>query len=98
MTIHFAAARTTDVSALVKVLTASVPLNAANDNGAGIGGNVTLKAALHHFAEHGLAAAEVARDNAEDALCAGQHSEYRRWMSICAALDRRMAGAASFRR
>ncbi len=96
MTIHFAAARTTEVSALVKVLTASVPLNAANDNGVGIGGDRMLKAALRHFAEHGLAAAEVARQSAEDAFFAGERAEYRWWMSICAALDRHMAAAVQF--
>jgi hypothetical protein len=97
MTIHFAAARTNEVSALVKVLTASVPLNAANDNGTGIGGDRVLKAALRHFAEHGLAAAEVAREVAEQAFFAGEREEYRWWMSICAALDRRMAAAVAFR-
>ncbi len=98
MTIHFAAARTTEVSALVRFLTGSVPLSAANDNGAGIGGDKVLKAALRHFAEHGLAAAELACENAEEAFFAGQRDEYRWWMSICAALDKRMAAAVAFHR
>jgi hypothetical protein len=97
MTIHFAAARTTEVSALVKVLTASVSLNAANDNSLGIGGDPVLKAALFHFAEHGLAAAQVARESAEEALAAGKRDEYRHWMAICSALDRRMGAAVAAR-
>jgi hypothetical protein len=97
MTIHFAAARTTEVSALVKFLTGSVPLNAANDNGAGIGGDKVLKAALRHFAEHGLAAAELACEKAQKAFFAGESYEYQWWMSICAALDKRMAAAVAFR-
>jgi hypothetical protein len=97
MTIHFAAARTSDVSALVKVLTASVSLSAANDNSVGIGGDRVLKAALRHFAAHGLAAAQVARETAEEALAAGEREEYRWWMSICAALDRRMGAAVASR-
>ena len=98
MTIHFAAAQTTEVSALARMLTAKVALNAANDNGAGIGGDRLLKAALRHFAEHGLSAAERARDNAEQAFFDGDRQEYQRWMAICTALDRRMSSAAAFRR
>ncbi len=97
MTIHFAAAQTTSISVLARALTANVPLNAANDNGSGIGGDRLLKAALLHFAEHGLSAAERARDNAECAFFEGRREEYRWWMAICRALDRRMAPAAAFR-
>jgi hypothetical protein len=98
MTIHFAAAQTTEVSALARMLTAKVALNAANDNGAGIGGDRLLKAALKHFAEHGLSAAERARDNAEQAFFDGDRAQYQRWMAICTALDRRMSSAAAFHR
>lgn len=98
MTIHFAAAQTRDVSPLVRLLTATVPLSAANDNGGGIGGDQVLKAALRHFAEHGLSAASRARDNAESAFFAGKSEEYRWWMSICTALDRRMTAAYRFKR
>jgi hypothetical protein len=98
MTIHFAAAQTKDVSPLVRLLTATVPLSAANDNGGGIGGNRVLKAALRHFAEHGLSAANRARDNAEAAFFAGQSEEYRWWMNICITLDRRMTAVCRFER
>ena len=98
MTIHFAAARTRDVSPLVRLLTAKVPLGAANDNGGGIGGDRILKAALRHFAEHGLSAAERARENAQTAFFAGKSEDYRWWMAICTALDRRMSAACGFHR
>ena len=75
-----------------------MPLNAANDNGAGLGGEALLHAALRHFAEHGLSAANRARENAEEAFFAGRSDEYRWWMAICTALDRRMPAAVAFRR
>jgi hypothetical protein len=75
-----------------------MPLNAANDNGAGLGGEALLHAALRHFSEHGLSAANRARDNAEAAFFAGRSDEYRWWMAICTALDRRMPAAVAFRR
>lgn len=96
MTIHFAAAQTKDISPLARWLTANVPLNAANDNGAGIGGDRVLKAALRHFAAHGLSAAERARENAEQAFFSGQREEYHLWIAICTALDRRMSAAYAF--
>ena len=70
-----------------------MPLNAANDNaagvgGSGIGGEQLLRAALRHFAQHGLSAAERARDNAESAFFAGDSDQYRWWMAICTTLDR----------
>jgi hypothetical protein len=97
MTIHFAAAQTREASALARMLCAKVMLNAANDNSGGLGGDQILRAALRHFAEHGLSAAERARDLAEEAFFAGDREQYRRWMAICTALDRRMAPAVAFR-
>ena len=98
MTIRFAAAHSTDSSALVRALTARRPLDAANDNatGAATGSDRLLKAALRHFARHGLSAAELARGNAEEAFLAGKSEEYRWWLAICSALDRRMAAAVTF--
>lgn len=75
-----------------------MPLNAANENGTGIGGDRLLHAALRHFAEHGLSAAARARANAEDAFFAGRSDDYRWWMAICTALDRRMSAATAFHR
>jgi hypothetical protein len=103
MPVHFAAACSDQFSALARWRPAHAPLNAANDNGSGIGGDGMggerlLKAALRHFAQHGLAAAERARENAEAAFFAGKSEEYRWWMAICTSLDRRMPAAVAFRR
>jgi hypothetical protein len=71
---------------------------AANDNGLDLTRNGMLRAALKHFAEHGLGAAEVAQRNAEAAFFAGNRKEYRHWLDICRALDRRMADAITAHR
>ena len=102
MPVHFAAACSNQFSAIGRLRAMRMPLNAANDNSAGIGGSGPggerlLKAALRHFAEHGLSAAERARDNAEAAFFAGNREEYRWWMAICTSLDRRMSAAVAFR-
>jgi hypothetical protein len=71
---------------------------AANDNEADQVEGCLLHAALRHFAEHGLGAAELAQQRAEKAFFAGNGKEYRHWLDICRALDRRMADAVRFRR
>jgi hypothetical protein len=91
MPIQFAAANDTDPTAARY----TAHLHAANDNGDGLGEDGVLRAALRHFAKHGLSAASRARDNAECAFLDGNHAEYRHWMAICRALDRRMAGSAA---
>lgn len=63
----------------------------ANDNGAERPSDAMLHAALRHFAEHGLAAAHLARKQAEAAFFAGDRQSYRWWLEVCRALDRRMA-------
>jgi hypothetical protein len=65
----------------------------ANDNGGSGATDAMLHAALRHFAEHGLAAAQRARRQAEAAFFAGDRQGYRWWLEICRALDRRMAAA-----
>jgi hypothetical protein len=97
MTIRFAAARRGD-QRVRRVLGAVAPLNAANDNIRGIGNDKLLRAALRHFATHGLGAAEAARARAETAFFAGDRAEYRWWLGICRMLDRRMADAVAARR
>jgi len=62
----------------------------ANDNGARAT-DAMLHAALRHFAEHGLAAAQRARRQAEAAFFADDRQSYLWWLEICRALDRRMA-------
>ena len=51
-----------------------------------------LRAALVHFAEHGLAAAERAHEQATAAFFADDRLEYHHWMGICRLLDRRKVG------
>lgn len=63
----------------------------ANDNGAPRSSDAMLHAALHHFARHGLAAASLARKQAEQAFFANDRQGYRWWLEICRTLDRRMA-------
>lgn len=103
MPVHFAAACSNHYRAFLRLRSARMSLNAANDNAIGIGGKDVggerlLRAALRHFAEHGLSAAERARDNAETAFFAGDSDQYRWWMAICTTLDRRMPAAVAFHR
>jgi hypothetical protein len=97
MSIRFAAARPIGGSSISDFLIGRAPVAAANDNGRAVaetGG--LLKAALRHFAEHGLSAAEQARKNAEEAFRANRNAEYHWWLAICTALDRKMAAAIEF--
>ena len=103
MPVHFAASCSNHYKVLTRLHPARAPLNAANDNpapdgGNSVGGERLLRAALRHFAEHGLSAAERAREIAEDAFFAGDSDTYRWWMAICTTLDRRMPAAVAFRR
>ena len=96
MTIRFAAANRGNLGSLVPhMFVVSIPLRAANDNMFGESSDMLLKAALRHFADHGLCAAEQARKNAERAFFAGDRPTYRWWLAICHTLDRRMAKAVS---
>ncbi len=98
MTIRFAAARTGRGAVLSRALTRPEWREAVNDNAGQLSRNALLRATLKHFAEHGLAAASRARDNAEVAFFAGDRAKYEYWLDICRALDRRMAGAVGHRR
>jgi hypothetical protein len=64
---------------------------AANDNNAAHSDDALLRAALRHFAEHGMAAASHARRHAEAAFFAGDRNAYRWWLGVCRTLDRRLA-------
>jgi hypothetical protein len=64
---------------------------AANDNNAAHADDDLLRAALRHFAEHGMAAASHARRRAEAAFFAGDRNAYRWWLGVCRTLDRRLA-------
>ena len=96
MSIHFASARKNTNSPIVRALVRG-PIGApANDNRdsseqANGGHTMELKAALRHFARHGLGAAAQARTQAEAAFFAGDREAYRWWLGICRKLDRRVA-------
>jgi len=62
----------------------------ANDDG-DVVGPAHVNAALRHFAKHGIAAAQHAREQAINAGRAGDRKSFEWWLEICRALDRRMA-------
>jgi hypothetical protein len=99
MTIRFAPAR--PLARLHGVrLDARVRGRAANDNAAAtsvLGHSAELRAALKHFAQHGLGAARVAQANAERAFFYGDRQAYLHWLGICRTLDRRMASTLATR-
>jgi hypothetical protein len=97
MTIRFATANPEYNPVIARMLRGPYRLRAANDNVLGICDDKLLRAALRHFAEHGLGAAEQARRRAEAAFFAGNREEYRWWLAICRTLDRRMADAVAAR-
>lgn len=98
MTIHFAAARDPQGSALARALARPMFVRAANDNHDAdanpIPDDRILRAALRHFAEHGLGAAREARAKAEAAFFAGDREAYDWWLGITRTLDRRLAAQA----
>jgi hypothetical protein len=66
-------------------------VRAANDNTVAHSDDALLRAALRHFAEHGMGAAAHARRKAEKAYFAGDRNAYQWWLGICRTLDRRLA-------
>ena len=71
---------------------------AANDNlrpGRQPQSEAEIRAALGHFAQHHLNAAQDAYARAEAALAAGDPEEFAFWANICRALDRRLAATLS---
>lgn len=98
MTIHFAAACSPLATLVNPARRNRIVGRAANDNGVpaeSMGHSVELRAALKHFAEHGLSAATVARKHAEQAFFRGDRRSYIHWLGICRTLDRRMASVLS---
>lgn len=90
MTLRFAAARTPAHSPIARALSRRTFGRAANDNGDEREDEM-LKAALRHFATHGLGAAHEARRHAEAAFFADDRQAYEWWLGICRTLDRRIA-------
>ena len=95
MPIHFAAARCASRSPVARALARKALRRAANDNPGGAGESGAearvLNAALRHFAEHGLRAAEAAAMLAERAHRSGEADACRWWTEVCAKLDRNLA-------
>jgi glycerol-3-phosphate O-acyltransferase len=101
MSLRFAASRHGEHAFVAQMLTAPALVRAANDNGRPIGEMLNeptmLRSALLHFARHGLAAAEHARNAAEAAFATGDEEQYRHWLTVCRILDRRMAQGTKLR-
>ena len=94
MTIRYAAARPIAQPVyLTRTVLGRLTLGAANDNGDPLRHDLVLRAALLHFAEFGLRAAEVAAARAETAHLRADSAEYRHWIEVCRALDPRRAGS-----
>ncbi|MDG5747215.1 hypothetical protein P8Q88_03390 [Qipengyuania sp. XHP0207] len=100
MPLHFAAARSTANSPIARALARKALARAANDNGDvadAVSFDTTMRAALRHFAEHGLNAAKEAARLAEDAHFSGDMQGYRWWLAICRRLDRKAADRLAHR-
>lgn len=95
MSLRFAPSRQGNDALLARMLTPAQLKRPANDNGRAIGDLLadpdTMRATLLHFARHGLAAAEVARSEAEAALASGDEDGWRHWLAVVRQLDRRLA-------
>jgi hypothetical protein len=76
---------------IVRALVSRAVDRAANDNRVNDEGDHMLRAALRHFAQHGLGAARAARVQAEKAFFAGDRQTYDWWIAITRTLDRRIA-------
>ncbi len=91
MSLHFAPSRAAHRSPVAQFLAKQARARAANDNGEVFANGELVEAALRHFAEYGLGAAQVARQRAEAAFFDGKRQDYDWWLGICRTLDRRIA-------
>lgn len=90
MSIRFAASRHSNRVCMPKDYVRMLSWRAANDNGSNLRAD-RVNVALRHFAKHGLAAAQHAREQAIIAGKTGDQKSFEWWLDICRALDRRMA-------
>ena len=90
MSIRFAAASSPLSARMPRELVRAIRMLPANDDHAPVS-KPHMHAALRHFAEHGLAAADHARQQAMKAARAGDRPTFEWWHEVCRALDRRMA-------
>jgi len=101
MPIHFAGSRRPATSVLARSFSRPSWVFAHNDNGVQDSDDAAanaaqvdsplLRAALEHFAAHGLAAAGTALDLAEAAGAAGDTAGQHHWTAVGRMLDRRLA-------
>lgn len=98
MPVHFAAARSTAHSPIARALARKALARAANDNGdadamaeEAASFDHVMRAALKHFAEHGMGAAYAASVQAEEAHRDSDKEAYSWWLGVCRALDRNLA-------
>lgn len=95
MSLRFAPSRQGQDALIARILTTPAPRRGANDNGRAIGDLLgdpdLMRATLLHFARHGLAAADVARAEAEAALAKGDEDGWRHWLAVIRQLDKRLA-------
>lgn len=96
MSVRFAAARCTARSPIARALARKAVARAANDNGNGdtVSFDATMRAALMHFADHGMGAAKEARALAFKAHAAGDSEGCDWWLGVCRTLDRKAGDAA----
>ncbi len=92
MPIRFAASLKRGHCRMTRYQARSLQLRPANDNFGKRVESKHLHAALRHFAQYGLAAADHARQQALAAANGGDRDTFEWWLEICRALDRRMAG------
>jgi hypothetical protein len=98
MSIRYAAARPIAQPVhLTRAAQGRLAARAANDNGDVARHELMLRAALKHFAAHGLRAAEDAADRAAAAHRAGDSEDLRHWLEICRTLDPRRASRLGMR-
>lgn len=91
MSIRFAAPASSIAHRMPAEHVRAIRLLPANDDTGRAVREPHLHAALRHFAKHGLAAAQHAREQAIAAARANDRQTFEWWLEICRALDRRMA-------
>lgn len=93
MPVHFAAARSRAMSPIARIVGNGRTGMPANDE-PGVPRpsiDAATEAALRHFAQHGLGAAAVALDKAEQSRQADDHQAASAWLDLCYRLDRQAA-------
>ncbi|MEP0391354.1 MAG: hypothetical protein ABJ205_13745 [Erythrobacter sp.] len=103
MSIHFAAAKSANTAPArsrdARNLVLRAQKRVANDNAdfseRSQSNDLVMRAALRHFAAHGMGAAKVARAQAETAFFKGDRDTYDWWVDITRTLDRRLAANVS---